>query len=243
MKILTSVQRSFRQPHDRLPVSSLKGWIKSIALLAIFFLFSPRAAFCGQGIWPLDQWPEPQHVVEERAPETGDSDVLVRAIDELANQLVENLQGVEPGQDLLDDGLAICSFVELKKLARTSSFGRYLADGLINAFQQRQYRVVEVRKTTDILVQAGRGEYGLSRDPGQISGQAAAGSMLTGTYTLAGDRVLVNARIVDNRDATVLSSASVNLPSTPLIGQLLADRATARRGADKEYIYVKKLEP
>ncbi len=121
-------------------------------------------------MWPLADWPEQQKVVEENAPKAGDSEMLLNAIDDIANQLNENLQNLGPGQELLDDGLVICSFVELKKLARTSSFGRYLADGLINAFQQRQYRVVEVRKTTDILIQPGRGEYGLSRDPGTDQG-------------------------------------------------------------------------
>ena len=169
--------------------------------------------------------------------------MLLSAIDDIANQLSENLQNIGPGQELLDNGLVICSFVELKKLARTSSFGRYLADGLINAFQQRQYRVVEIRKTRDILIQPGRGEYGLSRDPAQIRGEATAGAVLTGTYTLGEDKVLVNARIVGNRDSEVLSSAAVIIPATPLVKKLLADRVTAKGAADQVFVYVKKLKP
>jgi len=217
-------------------------WIKPLALLTAFFLFSPLALANSQGLWPLADWPKPQKVVEAKAPpQAGDNETLLRTINDIANQLNENLQGLGPDQALLDDGLVVCSFVELKKLTRTSSFGRYLADGLINAFQQRQYRVVDIRKTTDILVQAGRGEYGLSRNPGRIRGEATAGAVLTGTYTLGDGKVLVNARIIDNRDSTVLSSASVILPVTPLIRQLLADKVTARSGADQDIVYVKKL--
>ncbi len=66
---------------------------------------------------------------------------------------------------------------------------------------------------------------------------------MTGTYTIGDDGVLVNARIVDNRDASVLSSASVILPVTPLIRHLLADKVTAKSAADRDIVYVKKLEP
>ena len=238
----TSGRRSFRLQDGPFPVPCQRCWMKPFALLAVFFLFSPVAVASSQGLWPLADWPKQQKEVEATAPKTGDSEPLLSAIDDIANQLNENLQNLGPGQAMLDDGLVICSFVELKKLARTSSFGRYLAEGLINAFQQRQYRVVEVRKTTDILVQPGRGEYGLSRNPGRIKGQAVAGAVLTGTYTLGDDKVLVNARILDNRDATVLSSASVILPVTPLIKHLLADKVTAKSGADRTIVYVKKLE-
>lgn len=243
MNTRTGSHRFLRRQKGLFPVPCQRSLIKPLALLAAFFLSSPIAAAGSQGLWPLAQWPKQPKVVEAKAPKASDSKTLLRAVNDIANQLNENLQGLGPDQAQLDDGLVVCSFVELKKLTRTSSFGRYLADGLINAFQQRQYRVVDIRKTTDILVQPGRGEYGLSRDPARIKGQATAGAVLTGTYTLGDDNVLVNARIIDNRDARVLSSASVVLPITPLIRHLLADKVTARSGADQEIVYVKKLEP
>lgn len=243
MKIPGSGQHFIQQRNGLLSCPCRCWWSHPASLLIAILLCAPGIARGGQGAWPLADWPEPPQIVEEKPQQTGDSQMLVQAIDDIANQLSDNLQGMEPGQALLADGLVVCSFAELKKLTRTSSFGRYLADGLMNAFQQRQFRVVEVRKTTDILIQAGRGEYGLSRDPARIRSQAEAGAMLTGTYTLAEDKVLVNARIVDNRDATVLSSASIILPATPLVRRLLADKATARSSGEREYVYVKKLAP
>ena len=67
--------------------------------------------------------------------------------------------------------------------------------------------------------------------------------MLTGTYTLTPDGVLVNARIVDNRENTVLASASAAMPRTVLVSNLLADSATAKTKREREYIYMKELQP
>lgn len=166
---------------------------------------------------------------------------LTLAVREMARELVANLADPDPESGDLAEGLIVCTFVDLKKLTRTSSFGRYLAEQLMGELQKDRYTVVEIRKSNDVHIQEKYGEYGLSRNPGQIRQELSVGAMLTGTYTPAADQIIVNARIMDNRDATVLSSATRVFPRSVLSGHLLADAASART-LKKERVYLKRLE-
>lgn len=163
------------------------------------------------------------------------------AIKQMAMNLFANLGDPDPGAGDLADGIAVSSFVELKKLTRTSSFGRYLAEQLMSEFQQQGYRVVEIRKSTSIMMQEKRGEYGLSRDTAEVSPSVAARTLITGTYTLAVDHILVNAKVLDNKNAALLSSATMVFPRTRLTDLLLADSASAVP-PKQEMISLKKLE-
>ncbi|MEJ2689268.1 MAG: FlgO family outer membrane protein [Deltaproteobacteria bacterium] len=52
----------------------------------------------------------------------------------------------------------------------------------------------------------------MSHDPGQLGTEAIAGAFLTGNYALGKYKVLVIARIIDNRYAAVLASVSAIIP-------------------------------
>lgn len=158
--------------------------------------------------------------------EAGQAEAFKSAIQQMALSLFSHLADPDPGGDLAD-GIAVSSFVDLKKLTRTSSFGRYLAEQLMTEFQQQGYRVVEIRKSTSIRIQEQRGEYGLSREAAEINPSITARTLITGTYTLAGDNILVNAKVLDNKNATLLSSATMVFPRTKLVDLLLADSASA----------------
>ncbi len=166
---------------------------------------------------------------------------LQKTVENLAEELVKNLEMPASRRVSASEGLLVCTFVELKKLYRTSSFGRYIAEQLMSEFQQEGFRVVEMRKSTSIMVQAKHGEYGLSRDPAEIGKDTAASAMLTGTYMPTDNHIIVNARIIDNRDSTVISSATVLFPNNILAKKLLADSST---GVDKSRgpLYMKRLE-
>ncbi|MEW6429783.1 MAG: FlgO family outer membrane protein [Thermodesulfobacteriota bacterium] len=204
-------------------------------LLAFFLLPGAAPAF-----WPLS---EPPMAVPAPAPPPAEDEAaqLVARIRALARSLDSNLASVEADRVARDAGLVVCTFVDLRKLYRSSSFGRYLADQLMNEFQQMDYRVVEMRMSADVLIQEGHGEHGLSRDPARVRPEVASAAMLTGTYTLAPGRVLVNARLLDNRNGTVLASVTDDFPRTAMIESLLADASTARSGKP-EVIYMKRLE-
>lgn len=159
----------------------------------------------------------------------------------IAADLVSNLSRDCPGYGCLADGIVVTSFVELKNLSRTSSFGRYLGEELMGEMQRLGYRVVEIRKSREVMIAGRFGEYGLSRDPAAIRTRVSATAMLTGTYTLAGDSVVVNARIVDNRSGDLLASAVSIFPLDPVVESMLAD-AAAPGPEPSGVLYLKKLE-
>lgn len=212
-----------------------------LLLLAVAVL-TPLSA---HGFWPLADPPAEKIAAAPplaMPPPASEIAVLEEKIGELAATLVRHLAGADPAVSGLDDGLVVCTFVELGKLTRSSSFGRYLADRLMNSLQQSEYRVVELRKTRDVLIQENHGEHGLSRDPARLPAEVTAGASLTGTYTETPEHVLVNARIVNNRDATVLSSATVIFPRNAPVSHLLADRSSLSTKQQRaQVVYMKKL--
>ncbi|MDD5757459.1 MAG: FlgO family outer membrane protein, partial [Desulfobulbaceae bacterium] len=176
-------------------------------------------------------------------PPQDQGEAFTLAVKQMALTLFSNIGDPDPEGGTLADGIAVSCFVDLKKLTRTSSFGRYLAEQLMTEFQQQGYRVLEIRKSTSILIQEKRGEYGLSRDPDEINQEVAARTLITGTYTLTGSHILVNAKVIDNKSTALLSSATMVFPRTPLTDLLLADSASARhRKHDVSLTALKKLE-
>ena len=203
----------------------------AVALL-LACLLHPLSATAQQPL-PPTTGPTPQAIAE--------ADGFAGSISLMAQELASHLAEPDPEAGELAQGLAVCSFVDLKKLYRTSSFGRYLAEQLMSEFQQRGFKVMELRKTTSLMIQEKRGEYTLSRDPAELNLSVKASATLTGTYTEAGDHVLVNAKIIDNRNSAMLASATLVFPRNRMVAQLLADRASATTD-EREVVYMKRLE-
>lgn len=230
------------------PSKQSPGWptpsfLPKIAILALLVVPAQALAF-----WPFTQEAPRKAPVEAVAPAVAPLPITVSEaaalrteIQGLANDLFRNLADADPENGDLNKGVLVCTFVELKKLSRTSSLGRYVAEQLMNEMQNRHYEVVETRKSQAVMMQEKRGEFGLSRNPAEVSQTVAAGAMLTGTYTPSKDSIVINARIVDNRSAKLLSSATAIIPRNQLAEQLLADTASVRE-AKPEPLYLKKLE-
>ncbi|WP_157861462.1 FlgO family outer membrane protein [Desulfurivibrio alkaliphilus] len=187
---------------------------------------------------------------EARAPSgpealaVGTSDEVARLYHQVTNlseQLFASLAEPDPEYGDLRGGVIVLSFVDQRKLTRTTSFGRYLAEQLMNNLQQRRVPVVELRQSREVRIQEQRGEYGLSRNPAEIRESVAAAAMLTGTYTATAEQVIVNARIINNRTGVLLASATVLVPRTPVVEALLAD-PISDVVVDPEPMYLKRLE-
>jgi len=221
--------RAKRVPHH--------GWWRGLiccGLLAMFFVVPrPAPAF-------FFDTPKPP-VAQPPPPPVNEAADLHAQVQDLASGLFASLRDADPENGDLAGGLIVCTFVDLKKLSRTSSLGRYVAEQLMGELQQQGYTVVELRKGTSVQVQEKRGEFGLSRDPAELRGDAAAAAMLTGTYTVTGEQVIVNARIMDNRTAVLLASATAIIPKNKVANLLLADSASLAT-RKSEPIYMKRLE-
>jgi TolB-like protein len=218
------------------------GWPTPSSLLKIIILALLVFPVQALAFWPFSpNKPRPRTETVAAAPTVSEAAALHREIEGLADELFRNLGDAEAENSDLGKSILVCTFVELKKLTRTSSLGRYVAEQLMNEMQQRHYEVVEIRKSQAVLLQEKRGEFGLSRNPAEVSQSVAAGAMLTGTYTPSKDSIIINARIIDNRSAKLLSSATAIIPRNQLAEQLLADTASVRE-AKPEPLYLKKLE-
>lgn len=216
-------------------------WKHSLSLswpVFVLSLFATSLLFCivspvAHGDSPLGGTPATETITPDSQAtptvsiEDNQGEAFKASIQQMASTLFSHINNPDPEAGDLADGIAVSSFVDLKKLTRTSSFGRYLAEQLMTEFQQQGYRVIEIRKSTSILIQEKRGEYGLSRDLDEIDQTVAARTMITGTYTLAGDHILVNAKVIDNKSAALLSSATMVFPRTKLTNLLLADSVSA----------------
>lgn len=103
----------------------------------------------------------------------------------------------------------------------SSTLGRTISEQLSTRLAQKGYKVAEVKLRQGISVQNGgqmsaasSGEFLLSRDVRNISGEHKAGAVITGTYSVGADTVLVNLRLVDVRTGTVITGYDYVLPKT-----------------------------
>lgn len=175
------------------------------------------------------------------APALPDAAVLVQGVRQMTAELIRSLAEPDPQQGDLAEGMVVCSFTDLAKLSRTSSMGRLLAEQLMGEFAAKRYTVVDLRKSSSITIQERRGEFGLSRDPEEVKPALSVGAMLTGTYQVAGEHIIINARIMDNRNAVLLASASMLLPLKGAGEKLLAD-AASKSEVKHELLYKKRLD-
>lgn len=171
----------------------------------------------------------------------GEATGLVLSVEAMAAELITNLEDSDPFSGDLAGGMVVTTFVETRKLTRTSSFGRYLSEQLMNEFQRRSYPVVEIRKSTEISVQEKRGEFGLARNEHELQTDISADAMLTGTYFIGPDDIMVTARILNNKSAIVMASSTVIFPKNKLTSRMLADTASIRANSSQP-MYLKNLD-
>lgn len=120
----------------------------------------------------------------------------------------------------IDNTFIVTSFTNLNKLSETTSFGRLLAENVIHELQVRKWKVFDVRLTKDIIINES-GEFSLSRDVKKIKEMYKVGGVVTGTYSVAGDHVIVNARVIDINTGLVASSAQLHMPISGFTDALL----------------------
>lgn len=111
----------------------------------------------------------------------------------------------------LENTFIVTSFSNLNKLSETTAFGRLVAENMIHELQVRKWRVFEVRLTKDVVINE-TGEFTLSRDIQKIRESYKVGGIMTGTYSIAGNHIIVNARVVDINTGLVASSAQIHMP-------------------------------
>jgi TolB-like protein len=134
----------------------------------------------------------------------------------LADQIERNAD-----RKALSNTFIVTSFVNLNRLSETTPFGRLVAENMIHELQVRKWHVFEVRLTKDIIVNES-GEFSLSRDIKKLKEQYKIGGIVTGTYSISGGHVILNARVIDINTGVVASSGQIHLPVNWFVDELLA---------------------
>jgi TolB-like protein len=105
----------------------------------------------------------------------------------------------------------VTSFVSLNNLKETSQLGRLISESLMHELQVRKWSVVEVKMSRNMAINK-KGEFYLSRDVDEIKKTFRARSIVTGTYVVSDDTVIINAKVLNIDSGILLSSAQVAVP-------------------------------
>lgn len=135
----------------------------------------------------------------------------------LADQIERNLD-----RKVLSNTFIVTSFTNLDRLSETTSFGRLVAENMIHELQVRRWNVFEVRLTNSIIINEA-GEFSLSRDIKKLKDQYSIGGIVTGTYTVAGNNIIINARVIDINTGVVVSSGQTHMPLSWFVDELLSN--------------------
>lgn len=102
--------------------------------------------------------------------------------------------------------IAVTSFVDLHQLNKTTHFGRTVGETMFDELFVRGFNVTDFRGQSTISVNA-NGEYFLSRDVNLLRNNIQNQYILVGTYSKFNEDIIVNARIIDNINGTIVASA------------------------------------
>ncbi|MBF0136630.1 MAG: FlgO family outer membrane protein [Magnetococcus sp. DMHC-1] len=125
------------------------------------------------------------------------------AVDIMVQELEERMM---PQQTILP-----VTFVNLDNLEETSSLGRLIARQMASRFTQRGYSMMEVKVRKDLVIRKDEGEFILSREIEKIGQEHKAKALLVGSYTVAQNRIFVNAQIIRLKDKVALASRDFSL--------------------------------
>lgn len=128
-----------------------------------------------------------------------------KGINEIANQLLLNISR----NHQINYKLVVTSLVNLDNFDTTSSFGRMVAESLINEMHSRRFKVIDFR-TRELMTINNEGEFVLTREANELKDEMPYTLMLVGTYTLLdNDRIVINTRIMDIFTSDVLSTSRI----------------------------------
>ncbi len=135
----------------------------------------------------------------------------------LALQLSSNLLNSE----IYKKHIIMTSVVNLDDLYETSGFGRTLTESLATRLFHCGFGIVEVRKSTELLIKNNTGELMLTRDARLIATEYPAAAVVVGTYSLTPKTVIVNIRLLDCVTQEIVSVAGMEIQRTQAINALI----------------------
>ncbi|MBF0212442.1 MAG: hypothetical protein HQM00_02625 [Magnetococcales bacterium] len=117
-------------------------------------------------------------------------------------------------QPILDksDTIMVSTFVNLDRLEESSSLGRLISEHIATRLTQLGYPVVATRLRSQVGYVQDHGELMLSREVAKVAAVHSVQAVVTGTFTIADDRIYVNANMNIPGSRLVVSSYDYELP-------------------------------
>ena len=165
-----------------------------------------------------------------------------KTMEKMATELSSRLTGYVPGRTKV----VVATFVSVGSFEKAEAFGRLCTEQMMMRLAEKNFQVIEIRKTPNILVRDENGFFALSERLENINKNIDTDLVLTGTYALVRGELIINAMLIHAENSRVLSSTTITLDVTddefilPLIRPLvygLDDRAGT---VSKESIFMRE---
>ena len=132
-------------------------------------------------------------------------------INSLVSDLTEQLTSNRNFKNISDNRIAVTSFVALNDFSKATKIGNIISEDLLHELQVRGYTVVDF-KTMDTISVKESGDFIFSRDTEKLRKKYNINLVLSGTCTNYKKGTVVNARIIDMTDHSIVSSAQIWIP-------------------------------
>ncbi len=130
---------------------------------------------------------------------------LIKLGDKIAESLItQSFPPVLPMQ--AEQPVIVTTLVDNNDLTDASNFGRSLQNHIAAGFVSRGFTVKEMKLRRDVLIQAGRGEFMLTRHLRELAEKQRAQAVVVGTYSMANRVMYLSARLVSPGDRTIRSA-------------------------------------
>jgi len=124
----------------------------------------------------------------------------------LADQLLRNID-----VDQRKYPVIVTTFVNLNNFKETSDLGRLLKENLVHELQVRGWKVIDINYMPKIKVNK-NGEFVLTRNMRKLAKKYKVSSILVGTYAIADNALIVNARVINAKNGIIISTGQFEIP-------------------------------
>ncbi|MBI5179575.1 MAG: hypothetical protein HZA04_10005 [Nitrospinae bacterium] len=144
------------------------------------------------------------YIREMASGEISSGKALTMNLDRLSRSLARKVTGQNPT-------MAVATFVDMDRLNRSNTFGRYVTENLMGHMSDLGFKVVEHRAAKRLLQQPNVGAHALTEETGEMMNAWKADSVLLGTYKKSGNTVMVHARLVSTGTQQVIAAADMEM--------------------------------
>ncbi len=125
--------------------------------------------------------------------------------------------------------IAFTVAANVDNLTKTNGLARQMSEEVARGLKQLGYRVIEIRKGSEVVMIPEVGELLLTRDRDKLTKKSVASELImAGTYTISGKGIRFNIRLIHTNSTEVIAMATTTVPLYPEIKPLLIENEPYR---------------